>query len=430
MRCLKCGCVSEHGLCPDCRSEDNLDRIFQEIRYYKPDTCSNPYLREYANGLTERYAERDLIPDLLSLFDEQVTEYYTCLYYRMRRDERFETAALAFLQTHVLPELKTQRVLYDLIECYLPNEFIKPKKWCHMVAGRDDLSCELYLIAAKYFAMIGEYDLSDEVVNRASAKLETGNQEILLFCSQEAMRNKLREQRETTQKYRTKKPYWPQTEERRRAVAMFYDEKGIAYPRITTRALKVPENEFAPIRESCVDSLNDYCAFWCSAAFSLAPVKCIYQIAAIKVRNSAVVDTFTALIRPWDGGDSARRNAAKEIGVPLEEIEAAKDVDLVMPDFFTFVGKDILVSTEALSNQAKLLSRAARHAGMREIPNEFFDLLDYAADISEEFDLANNTREYLIKRFNVSEGKTALEKAFVNQTIYETLTGFRRQHEQ
>ena len=101
-----------------------------------------------------------------------------------------------------------------------------------------------------------------------------------------------------------------------------------------------------------------------------------------------------------------------------------------MPDFFTFVGKDILVSTEALSNQAKLLSRAARHAGMREIPNEFFDLLDYAADISEEFDLANNTREYLIKRFNVSEGKTALEKAFVNQTIYETLTGFRRQHEQ
>ena len=44
MRCLKCGCVSEHGLCPDCRSEDNLDRIFQEIRYYKPDTCSNPYL--------------------------------------------------------------------------------------------------------------------------------------------------------------------------------------------------------------------------------------------------------------------------------------------------------------------------------------------------------------------------------------------------
>ena len=67
---------------------------------------------------------------------------------------------------------------------------------------------------------------------------------------------------------------------------------------------------------------------------------------------------------------------------------------------------------------------------MREIPNEFFDLLDYAADISEEFDLANNTREYLLRRFVVSEGKTALEKAFANQCIYDALTDVRRQHEQ
>ena len=125
MRCLNCGCESEHCLCPDCRTAENLDRIFQDIRYYKPDTCSNPYLREYANGLTNNNTVRDLIPDLLSLFDEQTTEYYYCLYYKLGKDERFENAALAYLQTHTLPETRTQRVLYELINSYLRNEFIK-----------------------------------------------------------------------------------------------------------------------------------------------------------------------------------------------------------------------------------------------------------------------------------------------------------------
>jgi hypothetical protein len=108
---------------------------------------------------------------------------------------------------------------------------------------------------------------------------------------------------------------------------------------------------------------------------------------------------------------NARKAAAKEAGVPLETIESAEDVDIVMPKFFAFVGEDILVSTGALGNQAKLISRAARYAGMKEIKNEFYDLLDLAADTSREFDLANNTREYLLSHFAISEGKDARQKA-------------------
>ena len=58
---------------------------------------------------------------------------------------------------------------------------------------------------------------------------------------------------------------------------------------------------------------------------------------------------------------------------------------------------------------------------MKEIKNEFFDLLDMAADISEEFDLANNTREYLLDHFSIKEGKTALEKAMINKQLYDAL---------
>lgn len=92
-----------------------------------------------------------------------------------------------------------------------------------------------------------------------------------------------------------------------------------------------------------------------------------------------------------------------------------------MLKFFAFVGNDVLVSTGALGNQAKLISRAARYAGMREIKNEFYDLLDLAADTSVEFDFANNTREYLLEHFFITEGKSALEKAKINKKLYDAL---------
>ena len=95
-----------------------------------------------------------------------------------------------------------------------------------------------------------------------------------------------------------------------------------------------------------------------------------------------------------------------------------------MSKFFAFVEDDILVSTGALGNQAKLISRAARYAGMKEIKNEFYDILDLAADTSVEFDLANYTREYLLSHFSVEEGKTALEKAKINKLLYDELVSF------
>ena len=168
----------------------------------------------------------------------------------------------------------------------------------------------------------------------------------------------------------------------------------------------------------------DYCAFWCSEAFSISSVKCIYQIGAVKVVDNEIADTFEAFIRPWDGGKNARKAAAKEVGVPLEVIESAEDVDLVMPKFFEFAGNHVLVSTGALGNQAKLMSRATRYAGMKAIKNEFYDLLDLAADTSDEFDLANNTREYLLSHFSISEGKSALEKAQINKQLYDALMSY------
>lgn len=424
MKCLNCGRENDHYLCSTCTTAEVLDKVFNDIRTYKPDACENPYLAEFAAGLTEKYAERDIIPEILEQFDSDVTEYYYCRYFRMRRDDRFEDAAIAYLQSNKLTDIHTQYVLSDLISSYMRNDYIKPKKWCETIVASDALCCDLYALAAEYFSMIGEYDVADRAVDKGLELCRDIKRGKLLYGSFETMIVKLEKQKEATDRYRTKKPYWPNTEERRRAVAMFYDEKGISYPRIESRPKKVPEDDFAPIKECYEGGFSDYCAFWCSEAFSFSSARCIYQIGAVKVRNNKTVDTFELFIRPWDARSDARKAAAKEVGVSLDMIESAEDVDLVLPKFFDFVGDDVLVSTDAFGSQAKLISRAARYAGMYEIKNEFYDVLDLAADTSNEFDLDNNNRAYLLSFFSVPEGKTAVDKAVVNKQLYDLLLNY------
>ena len=416
MKCFNCGNETNAYLCPECRTENVLAEIFEQIRFYKPETCENPYLTEYAETLTEAREVRKCIPEILSLFPTEITEYYTCVYYWMQSMDEFEAAAISYLDQHEWIEEKSQMLISYLLKKYIRNDFIKPRLWCDWIAETEGIYCELYGQAAMYFGMIAEYDLSDQMTDKGLACKQ------FLYSTEETMQKSLEKQKVDTLRYRTKKPYWPTTEERRRAVAMFYDEKRISYPRIENKPIKVLENEFEPIDE-CFEEPESYCAFWCAEAFNVSAAKPIYQIAAVQVDNGNIINEFQSYIRPWDGV-ACRKAAAKEAGVSLAVIESAEDVDQVMNKFFEFVGSLTLVSTGALGDQAKLLCRAARYSGMKKLPNELYDLLDLAAETDSSFDLENNTREYLLQAFHIAEGADALGKAKTNIAIYESLKNY------
>jgi hypothetical protein len=124
MKCLNCGKTVATFLCTDCQTQENLNKIFYEILYYRPENCENAYLAEYISTLTEKYAERNIIPSILDLFDFDISEFYYCKYYKICKDPRFEDAAIAYMQTHELADKRTQNILYSLIDTYIPNNFI------------------------------------------------------------------------------------------------------------------------------------------------------------------------------------------------------------------------------------------------------------------------------------------------------------------
>lgn len=414
MNCLCCGENSEALLCPECRTMDKMIDVFWAVLYFKEENCQMENVRTFVTGFEKPIDAKLRIPELLELFSDQDVSYYWCRYYRALRDERFEETALEYLKEYAEWNIHRQRVVYDLLSFYLRNDFIKPAKWCTAIRDNDNLCAELYETAAQFLALIGDYDDATQLTEQALCSND------FLFSNPENMRASVEKLRVDIERYRTKKPYWPTTEERRRKLAAIYDEKGIAYPRITSKPAKVAESDFEPIEEYMDELPTDYCTFWCSEAYSIKGTGGIYQIVAVKVRHGKGVGQFRSLIRPWDG-QMGKKDAAKQLGVEIKVIEAADDVDLVMTRFFEFVGNDVLVSTGALGEQAKLISRAARYSGMKKIGNDFCDLLDAAADISPEFDMKNNTREYLLEYFGIEEGKDALAKAIGNAELCKKL---------
>lgn len=417
--CLCCGATSEKLLCKNCLSEENLETVFYELMYRKVEECTLPSIAELKKTQTAPGAEREFIPRILQLYPEEISAYYYCVYYKVIKDPRYEECATNYLNSHDWTDIKTQKILYGIINFYPPNDFVSSMNWASMVEQREDLCCDLYTTVAHYRGMIGDYDAADELLDRAKAYAKAGRAS--LYQNEESIVKHLEAAKAEIARWR-RKPYWPATEERRRAICEFYDKKGIAHLRIT-RASKVAEEDFAPLKEAEEPPLTEYCAFWCASAFSLSGVSNCYQIAAVKVIEGKVTDTFQSYMKPIDGL-SYRKAAAKDAGVPIETIEKADDVDLVMPRFFAFVGNATLVSTGALGDQAKALTRITRYSGIKEIQPALFDLLDYAADISPKFDLKNNTRDYLLNFFKISAGSDALSNAKANVTLFDKLTHY------
>lgn len=314
--------------------------------------------------------------------------------------------------------------MYNLLSFYFRNDYIKPLEWYKQILDQDNLSYELYYNAAEYFSMIGDYEASECLLNKIEAQIDT--LVILYNCSKDVIIKKIERLRNLLERYRNGKPYWPQTEERRKQIADIYKLKGINYDNYLSAQLsvgkskRVKESDFGEINECQDSNINTYCSFWCNYVENIKGIKAIYEIAAIKVIDGEIVSEFEKFIKPWDGR-SFIESAAKLRKIDYEILNTSDSVLVVVKSFLDFVENHVLVSTGALGNQLKVLIRALRYNKISTIDNKFLDILDFAADVSEEFDMANNTRQFLLDKFNLTDEIDAKSKALNNIKLFNAL---------
>jgi|GEM_PF-2813399 len=426
MRCFNCGENSAEPLCENCRTEEVLSWLWKDLSKYDVQQAQSPYLIEYVLSLGESYDKKQLTSSILDLFEQDVT-YYRCLsFYWFREYDIYTNVAEDYLSKHPLVDKKSQKLLFHLMEIYVNNYYKKAYDWANKINETDGLCCDLYIKTVTIYSKIGDYDIAEELIKKLLQACEDENNIDFLEYTKETWVNALNDLLKKNTGYRTK-PFRPKTEDRKNQLLPFYEERGIVYgssksTKNNTSNKKIKESEFVPLTESEEQKLQDYCTFWCEEAFGLkAPV--IYQIAAIKVRDGQLVDEFQSLIRPWDG-NKAFEQAAKKANISVEMMKEAPTVKEAMTNFFAFVEDNVLISTDVFGSQRKLISRAARYNDMKQISNSFLDSLDVAAEINPKFDLENNSREYLLSHFSISEGKDALEKALNNVLIYQNLMNY------
>lgn len=410
-----------------------FEELSRVLRYYQQGRTDNPYLKAYIEEVGSGNETYRQFVDVLSMINDPEASYYICLYHAYLRDDMFEDLAIAYVETHEF-DRKAQTVLYDLLSYYMFSDFEKPERWVRMIMERENVALELYRLAATYYSLVGEYDLADKAISKAIEML--GQNQIekrMLFGFPESEKEKFDKLSGKIKKYRVGRPYWPSDLERRKKIIAVYDKKGIQHPPFEkTRDVKeatavrthyghTKESDFEPITEYVGDKISDYCSFWCNEAFALHNHKDIYEIAAIRVRGDKIISRFQRFIRPWSAGSVAKRDVARKLEISEDDVEKLEGVYDVIKDFFDFVGKDILLSTDALGKQKDLLSRAARYADMTRISSQFLDLLDYAADVNSNYDMKNYNREFLISHFSLEDDGDAMVKAENNVKVYNAL---------
>ena len=422
MKCLNCGQTSNFYLCNNCNINEIIEKTLENIFYYNSNKCDNLIIKEFITSIENDIDKKNCILKLLENYNSIKKDYYYFKCLKITKDNSYEDTVSNYLNNKNIFNKEEQLILLDLLSFYLRDDFVKPEKWCEKIIEHDNLFIELYYISAEYYSMIGEYDKCKYLLNKMEEKLNNSN---AIFSNEynnyDNFSIKIEKLRNLLDKQKNGKPYWPSTEERRLKIAKIYDQKGITYGNIVSlKKQKISEEDFEQIKECNNYNIDTYCSFWCNYIESQRNIKDIYQICAIKVIDNKNVDKFEKYIKPWDGKNYIEK-ASKISGISLDVFENSDQVNKVISEFKSFVDNNILISTDALGNQLNALIRAYRWSGFNKIENEFLELLDYAAFINEEFDMKNNTREYLLNYFKLEDLKDSYSKAYNNIIIFNKL---------
>lgn len=144
----------------------------------------------------------------------------------------------------------------------------------------------------------------------------------------------------------------------------------------------------------------------------------IIEISAVKVKNGAVVETYSTLVnpgRPIPGAASAVNHITDEM------VAGAPDIAAALPQFLAFVGDCVLVGHNIQSFDLSFLNRASSDLYGKTLENDYIDTLYMARSCLPQ--LKHHRLVDLASHFGISaEGADrALNDCLMNQKCFEEM---------
>ncbi|MHB2150183.1 UvrD-helicase domain-containing protein [Calditrichota bacterium LG25] len=151
----------------------------------------------------------------------------------------------------------------------------------------------------------------------------------------------------------------------------------------------------------------------------------IVEIAAVKVREGEIVETFETLVNPQMEIDP---EAQQVHHISDKDVQNAPTIDKVLPDFLQFIGEDLLIAHNGYAFDFIILDRYIRELNLKKPRNVRYDSLIMARNL---FPNEKNSIDALAYRYKLDTGTRhrALDDVKVLNLIFRILLKEARKRE-
>lgn len=452
--CVVCGKENDPYLCDDCREKADIAERCMDIIKYRPKDEQNhdPVLEKVWNSLDDPYDSFRNIAFILSdELDIPKSGYIKVLSMTGSKSNVRKDSRPWFYD--VYSEIKDKKGLSDyelnrlhgiaLGAYYMDYDYFKAEEIASYLLKQKELPWQVYYNLSGFYMQTRRYDMAEKAMNDAIEHFSDDN--FVVGMMQERIEKNEKQRAKAAE---GKKEYMPRPDENieevRQKYADFMKSIGIdiddeikksssaGSSRSRSGSSKngginpIPRNEYPEPKEERNSNIDTFVAFDLETTGKISKYHSIIEIGAIKVVNNKVVNkakfTFQEFVKPLDN-----KHVSEEIteitGITDDEVQSARPVWEVLPDFLDFAGDNVLLGFNCMIFDSKFMVRAGRYS-RRIIENKYFDVMKYSkkflSDLGIEKPKGNPSLEELAEKLNIKNPRAhrALADAITTAKVF------------
>lgn len=388
-KCIICSKEIDNYICDNCKNQD-LEQLCQKII---DDYKLNLDSEEFYNNPKDRDLLENIIKDLTKDIDTPKKEYFIIqtLFnndYSVKKDGRdFLIDNYNIIINDDKVSKNDKNIIYALLlDAYYKNyNYIEAEKISNILEDEEIEDEKILYNLGDYYMITRRYDMAIKHLNKG--------------CS-DNIKSKIEEcmAREKGKEAGGKAAYLPAKKEYKEIYMDFINSLGIDIEMPIQRK-KAPEKikiEDYPKPVECqIPGFNSFVAFDVETTGLSSKTDSIIEIAAIKVRDGKIIESFQELVHPY------KKKIPVEVemltGITNNMVYNRREIWEVFEDFVKFIGDDILVGYNCMTFDSQFLVRAGRLSNIK-IYNQYFDVMKY---VIKSKDVLNYTEKNLVEVANL-----------------------------
>ena len=393
--CIKCGIDCEKWLCSNCSDSEDIERICEKILKYVPGSGENELWDKIAAEQTGSYGFRNIAIELADELPFPRKEYWRMLALAGDKDyvpksERDWLYAFSF-DNNTKSLLSRDEI--NIVNAYTLSALIADYRYEEAEALTNELLANDAL-PKKAYSIIGDFYTKTRRYDKAQDVLEKG---ILEYAADESAVRRFKklvfDNNERKNKTASGKPeYFPRPKENAEFAKLqyisFLNALGIEVA-APEKAIKkatpkpIPDDSYPDLQEIRKPDFDTFVAFDFETTGIDPGRDSIIQVGAVKVVNGEikVEECFSELVKPYKQTVSGK--ITELTGIRQEDVQNAREMWEVIPDFLKFAGDNILIGYNSVDFDAKFLRRAGRYSNIT-IENPVFDVMRYAGGLKDQ----------------------------------------------